>query len=92
MKKVILCIGTTAIVALAVFNLNLTINKNSQVSVALYDMLSLAQNESSGNCTTAAFIVIDGCHTSVDYFCASGGNDYSCRTGFEEKLGQLPQK
>ena len=85
MKKVILSIGTLAIVALAVLNVNLTFNSESKVNVEFANMLSVAQNESGGgNCATIAVIMNDGCFTSVDYYCATGGNDYDCKKGFEE--------
>ena len=87
MKKIILLVGFLAIVALAVFNLNLSF-QDSKVNVELKTMLSVAKEENgnggNGNCATVALVTrIDNCWFTVDYLCATGGSDSDCRVGFE---------
>ena len=72
MKKVILLFGALAIVALAVFNLNLTINSESKVNVSLTSMFSAAQSESGGGCNTKYFEGGEGCMYVFIYDCTDG--------------------
>ena len=84
MKKNILLISALAIVALAVFNLNLSFNKETKIGVGMKSPLTVAKNEEGGKCGTFfIYTRLDECWFSMDYKCINGGyNDY-CYDGFE---------
>jgi len=84
MKKIILLISALAIVALAVFNLNLNFNKESKIGVVLKSPLTVAKNENGvgGVCKTVVTIKRFGCWTLWELWC-SGGSEPSCQDGWE---------
>ena len=82
MKKVILLFGALAIIALAVFNLNLTINSESKVNVSSASILSVAAPEGGSDCDTDFWMrPISDCD-GWEYvsFCIHGSKDH-CLTG-----------
>ena len=86
MKKNILLVGALAIVALAAFNLNISLDKDSRVNVKFASMFSVAEEESgqgAGKCETICQIfTLNDCMFRVIYTCV-GGKAKECRNGDE---------
>ena len=87
MKKNILLVCAFAIVALAAFNLNLTLDKDSRVNVILSNKLAIAENElgGPGGCYTTVCTCYPSDYIVRDiYSCVMPGPDKSCESGVIE--------
>ena len=77
-KKLVLLIGVLAVISLAAFNLNLTLNKGLKASVEFSTALSFAQDENTynGKCATKyeEYISDGGYYADFFYTCISGDN------------------
>jgi len=88
MKKMILLIGALAIVALAAFNLNLSLNKDSKVNLELSRVEGIANNESGesgGLCQTNAEMIpipLSYC-VAIVYWCENFGPYEVCLQGLQ---------
>ena len=86
MKKIILCMGAVAVVALAAFNLNLSLNKEAKVNVEFASTQSVAQNEGGeGKCNQQVYMTpIDDCWFHSIYYCTSDGSSPRCLNGWSD--------
>ena len=85
MRKVLFCVVVTAIVALAVINLNLVFKSDSNVSVTLASILSIAQNEDGGGAACykqSSSSYGGGCIRMFEYYCDPGNQSYVCPSGW----------
>jgi len=82
MKKIILLFCTLAIVALAVFNLNLIQNREGKVKLEFSNVLSVAKNEGDdGLCRLVHDFYDYGTWTYNDYSCWIG-TEIDCAVGW----------
>jgi len=84
MKKNTLFISAIAIVALSVFNLNISLNKENKVGIEIANKLSIAKNEDNGGrtCGTVVTMTQRDCWTIWEFWCGTG-TDTSCQNGWE---------
>ena len=84
MKKIVLSICAAAIIGLAVINLNLALNSESNANLTLASIISLAKGEDpSGKGCTPGSSVDDnyGCSIYYYWWCSSGGSESDCEAG-----------
>ena len=83
MKKVIFVIVAVTIVALAFVNLNLVLNNESKIDIALTSVFAVAGNENgdNGRCEQRYKIQTDGDWCYCDYSCGSG-SETDCAIGW----------
>ena len=84
MKKLIFIIVAVAIVALAVINLNLVLNNESKVNIALTNIFAVAENEGGGGgkCKQIYDIQHDGDWCYCEYICGPGSETLDCAIGW----------
>jgi len=95
MKRVLLGIFAVGIVGLAVANVNLAFNSESEVNITLASVFSFSQSENGndGNCTTyGVYTNDDQCIQMVDYGCFPGNNTW-CVIGtvFKDCYGRIDE-